>query len=378
MRKLTACLLAVPVTVATTAAVGSDHAFSLKREVVNLEGYSGTLSKTAGSGDVWRGTIPRRLALPGGRSERRDVPFEVEFRSGLVARARADVDLDGSLADDGDLKLSLYPGETPTRSFLVPIRDRLTRVVVAPPTDGPRAYFVQEVYGMLGSVEVGGRSVLALLYDADHDGSYTVGSGDGVFFDVDGDRHFPIDVMAPEFGPFGAPFTLGKDAVTVETVEPDGSRLSLKTVGPADPLPAPMTGATVPDFVFFGIDGKTRLLSAQRGKPVVVYFWDSGCESCDRDAGELQSLYTRWAPERLEILGVSYDADRRTMDRFRQEHRITWPTSFTGGVPALDPMGRTFREERTGVYYVIGADGRLAAKVTELGALSELLSTLIR
>jgi thiol-disulfide isomerase/thioredoxin len=366
---------------------------------VNLDGFQGRLGPAAPTsvakppaldGDLWYGEIFRQLPGDEVASRKHNVPFAVVFQGADVVRARADTNLNGDLSDDADAKISLYPGENPGRSFLAELRwairkagaevriDRLVRVVVEPAAPGilERTYRTQEVYGMLGNVGVDGAPTLALLYDSNQDGLYTKGSGDGVFVDLDGDRHFPIDAMAPDFGPLAIPFALGRQTVVVDEIEPAGTRLTLRTVGPAIPTPAVDVGGAVPDVPYVDTDGRLVLLGAKREKPIVVYFWASWCDSCRASADELEALYKRYAPERLELLGVSYDSDRKQMERFRREHRQTWPTSFAGGVPAEDPVGRSFREGGTGVYYVIDASGRLAGKYLDVSEVNEKLMTL--
>jgi hypothetical protein len=78
----------------------------------------------------------------------------------------------------------------------------------------------------------------------------------------------------------------------------------------------------------------------------------------------------------VEILGISYDTDRHAMEKFRELNEQTWPTSFTGGFPAQDPVGRLFHEPDSGVFYLVASDGRLAAKLFGVGALEEQLSKL--
>jgi len=134
----------------------------------------------------------------------------------------------------------------------------------------------------------------------------------------------------------------------------------------------------IPDLPYVGTDGRLVLLGALRGKPLVIYFWASWCASCRDGAEELQALYEHYAPERIVFLGVSYDSDKTQMERFRREHGQTWPTSFTGGIPAEDPVGRSFRESGTGVFYVIDAEGRLAGKAFDAGELNDELMSLTR
>jgi thiol-disulfide isomerase/thioredoxin len=104
--------------------------------------------------------------------------------------------------------------------------------------------------------------------------------------------------------------------------------------------------------------------------------WASWCDTCRDQAAALRTIYDRYGPDRLEILGVSYDSDKNQMERFRRDHGQTWPTTFTGGVPAEDPVGRSFRERGTGVFYVIDTGGRLAGKALDVGELNEQLTRL--
>ena len=63
--------------------------------------------------------------------------------------------------------------------------------------------------------------------------------------------------------------------------------------------------------------------------------------------------------------------------RFRKEHRHVWPTSFSGGYASDDPTGRAFREDGSGMFYLIGSDGRLVAKTSAIDELELHLSKLV-
>jgi len=381
-------------------AKGAVRRVEFRREVVNLEDLIARLVQNpppsvrrgpAIHGDLWYGEIFRQLPDDEATSREHTVPFAVLFEGPTMVRAWCDVNLNGDLTDDPEVKLSLFPGDKPARSFLAELRwsarqggkevpiERLVRVVVenADAPDSVHRYRTQEVYGMLGTVGVDGAPRLALLYDANHDGIYTRGNSDGVFFDLDGDRHFSIDVMAPEFGPFAIPFPLGRKTYVVDEVDPGGSSISMHLLGPAAQTPPPVLGQLVPNFEYVDLAGHPVRLSDYRGKPVVVYFWSSWCSGCRRQAADLRALYQRYRPLEVEILGISYDTNRHEMERFRKEGGQSWPTSFTGGFPTQDPVGRLFRETGSSVFYVVAPDGRLAAKVFEVTELDEQLAKLL-
>jgi thiol-disulfide isomerase/thioredoxin len=314
----------------------------------------------------------------------------VQLEGGLVVRAWSDANLNGDLLDDPAPPLSAFPGRRPARSFRTTLRwetevegrrltiERLIRVVVeAPDSAGAEpAYRIQDVHGMLGTLEIDGVPRAALLYDANHDGLYTRGRGDGVFVDLDGDRHFTIDPMTSDFGPFAIPFTIHGTSFVVDSVALDGSRLTWREMGPALAESVPLLEGPAPDFTYVDVEGRFVRLSALRGKIAVLYFWASWCGSCRRQAEELHTLYARSHRSEWDLIGICYDTDREAAMRFRAEHDFTWPTSFSGGLPSQDPVGRLYREDGAGVFYVIGPDGRLVTKVFAVGELETAVNTL--
>jgi thiol-disulfide isomerase/thioredoxin len=153
---------------------------------------------------------------------------------------------------------------------------------------------------------------------------------------------------------------------SVDSVDPEGKAIVVRVLGPSTPVLAPLVGLPAPDFSYMDVRGRPVRLSSLKGRAVIVYFWASRCGSCRAHADELRVLYERYDRSQLEILGVSYDHDRQAMEAFRSQHGHTWPTSFTGGYPAQDPVGRLYGETGSGVYYVVAPDGRLAAREYDL------------
>jgi len=219
--------------------------------------------------------------------------------------------------------------------------------------------------------------MLALLYDANGDGLYQMANSDGIFFDVDNDRHFLIGVMSRDFGPFAVPFSIGGNSYSVESIDAEGKDLTLRGLGPSVEQPAPGVGHPAPDFRYTDVQGRPVALSQLRGRTAIVYFWASWCGGCKGHADALRALYQRYDRSQLEILGVSNDSDRGAMQRFRTEHGHTWPTSFTGGFPAEDPVGRLYREMGSGVFYIVSPDGQLVAKEYEVDKVEGWLASLI-
>ncbi len=391
--RFAAMWLAVGATAALCDSGTRDVTFT--RSIVNLESYRGSLQADPPpvvrrgldkGGRLLYGEIFRQLPGDPPTSRAHDVPFAVRIEGGTVVRAWVDANLNGDLTDDPEPALFPYPGDPRARSFLTTLRwsiaaprpmsiERLVRVVVEPPDAEGVApdYQLQDVYGMLGSVEIEGVSRRALLFDANHDGLYTRGHGDGVFFDLDGDRHFVIDPLASNFGPFAIPFSILHTSLSVDSVEVDGSRMAMRARGAASIPELPRRGRLAPDFTFVDLDGKVQRLSAHRGRPTVVYFWASWCANCRGQAEALRALRARPSAARWDLLGICSDTERADAIRFCDEHRETWPTSFSGGYVSEDPVARLYREPMVGIFYVIGPSGILVDKVADVDAMQAAL-----
>lgn len=63
-----------------------------------------------------------------------------------------------------------------------------------------------------------------------------------------------------------------------------------------------------PDFALRSPDGRVESLSAHKGRPVVLNFWATWCDSCKEELPDLQALQAR-ADGRFDLLAVSVDDD---------------------------------------------------------------------
>jgi peroxiredoxin len=79
-------------------------------------------------------------------------------------------------------------------------------------------------------------------------------------------------------------------------------------------------GQQAPDFRVATLDGTSFALSAQRGKPVVLFFMAGWCISCVAEAQALAQLQQDYADRGLQVLAIDVDAGETAadLDRFRQ------------------------------------------------------------
>ncbi|MEZ4330139.1 MAG: TlpA disulfide reductase family protein [Myxococcota bacterium] len=122
-------------------------------------------------------------------------------------------------------------------------------------------------------------------------------------------------------------------------------------------------GAPAPDFTLArhvagggASDGSSGELSldALRGRVVLVNFWATWCEPCEREMPAMQRLYARLPRDRFELVAISIDEEPEKIDAFVERYALTFPilvdpgkkvatTYQTMGVPEsllVDPEGR--------------------------------------
>ncbi|MBM3390501.1 MAG: TlpA family protein disulfide reductase [Betaproteobacteria bacterium] len=112
------------------------------------------------------------------------------------------------------------------------------------------------------------------------------------------------------------------------------------------------------------LDGKALPGTALQGKAVLVVFWATWCPSCQRELPELQKLYEKHRAKGFEILALSVDADRFTVEEFWKDHDYSFPVAMNSSAQA-----KVFGQVRgTPTLYLIDRKGVLRmARVGGMG-----------
>ncbi|MFH0842759.1 MAG: TlpA disulfide reductase family protein [Bacteroidota bacterium] len=79
------------------------------------------------------------------------------------------------------------------------------------------------------------------------------------------------------------------------------------------------------DFAASITNGSTFNLSSQKGKVVLIDFWDVRCAPCIKALPELKNLYSDYHEEGLEIIGISLDTDHELLSSFLKKNALPWP-----------------------------------------------------
>lgn len=133
------------------------------------------------------------------------------------------------------------------------------------------------------------------------------------------------------------------------------------------------------DFKTALVNGGTFSLSDQRGKVVLIDFWDVQCAPCVKAIPELKTLYDKYHKQGLEIIGVSLDTDENLLKSFLEAQSIPWliGCSFKG---YDDEAAKLYGINATPSTWLVDRKGILQyneVKGEELnGAIEELLKNL--
>lgn len=133
-------------------------------------------------------------------------------------------------------------------------------------------------------------------------------------------------------------------------------------------------GKPSPPLKFKALDGREVDLEGLRGKVVLLDFWATWCPPCMEELPQVRDAYERFHKQGFEVIGVSFDMERRQLEEVVKHERIAWPQYFDGQGQSAAP-GKTFGilhwptmwlVDRNGVIRYISAGQRLDKKIATL------------
>jgi cytochrome c biogenesis protein CcmG, thiol:disulfide interchange protein DsbE len=138
--------------------------------------------------------------------------------------------------------------------------------------------------------------------------------------------------------------------------------------GSAEPSVVPVLakGEPAPPIVGTTLDGATFDLASLRGRPVLVNFWDAGCEPCRAEFPLLLEELSRHAAQNLAVVGILFIQAPGPARDFVAEFNATWPT-------VEDPTGAirgAYRVAARPQTYFIDRDGILRS--IQVGQLTDI------
>jgi peroxiredoxin len=115
-----------------------------------------------------------------------------------------------------------------------------------------------------------------------------------------------------------------------------------------------------PPFTLKNLNGDRVSLSDFKGKPVLLTFWATWCESC-RDELPILEKFSIGKKDQLTILLITIDGERkRAAERIIKRNNITLPALLLLKENVMDPYGVRGWVPQT---YLVNQEGKLVGKI---------------
>jgi thiol-disulfide isomerase/thioredoxin len=104
-----------------------------------------------------------------------------------------------------------------------------------------------------------------------------------------------------------------------------------------------LKGKPAPAFTLVDLNGKTVSLSDFKGHPLVINYWGTYCAPCKFEMPWLQEFSQKYAPEGLDVIGITYDSEvgRNTIARDTQQLGVTYPILLSDPKAEKDYLSNT-------------------------------------
>jgi thiol-disulfide isomerase/thioredoxin len=130
-------------------------------------------------------------------------------------------------------------------------------------------------------------------------------------------------------------YRLNHRASTYVAPASDGTPRPAEAPAPGRKSPERLPALTLPD-----ISGKPHSLSEWAGRPLMVNFWATWCEPCQREIPLLKDLRREHAGNGLEIVGIAIDS-AESVAKYAADHGMGYPILIgeRGGLAAAAAFG---------------------------------------
>ena len=124
-------------------------------------------------------------------------------------------------------------------------------------------------------------------------------------------------------------------------------------------LQAVVIGKSYTDFGLDTPEGEfLKISDVHQGNVLLIDFWASWCGPCRRANPEVVEIYNTYHDQGFEIVGISFDDDQQSLERFVKDRNMEWVQYFDGK-RWENEYGRKFGIHAIPAMWLLGKDGRV-------------------
>ena len=174
--------------------------------------------------------------------------------------------------------------------------------------------------------------------------------GDGVFLTS---LYGQTEVLEDEAFWVNEPFLIDGQAYKLAHVSATGDQLVIE---PSDQTVALAVGFEMPNVTVTRLDSTTTDLTALRGKPVVINWWQTFCPPCITEIPELNELVEKYADRDVKFLAIANN-EMAELTPFLEKHPFTFDIALADD-EAVHVFGQGYPR-----HVIIDGDGKVAYDV---------------
>ena len=128
------------------------------------------------------------------------------------------------------------------------------------------------------------------------------------------------------------------------------------------------------------VDGSEFDWSKYRGKVVLIDFWATWCGPCLQELPNVLANYEKYHDRGFEVVGISLDEDRRTLEDFLKEREIPWATIYSDNPETAgweNPLATHYGVMGIPAVWLVNQEGNVVSLMARGPALGEMLAELL-
>ena len=133
-------------------------------------------------------------------------------------------------------------------------------------------------------------------------------------------------------------------------------------------------GQAALDFQVTDLNGEPLSLEKFKGQVVLLDFWATWCGPCIREMPNVKRTYQKYKNQKFQIIGISLDRDRTSLDAYIEKENITWPNYFDNG----DQISNMYQVQSIPSTFLIDAEGIIRKTNLRGSALENAVAQLVQ